>query len=161
MYTHLKKAMQLPILMLILMIGGINAKSGYEYSFDDFIMRNEILKDPNPIGSYILDTERLHGAEPITRRDAELTYGSSLMNLVALTRTMETALQLVDTGVGSTRKIGNSFNLKSSYNINNQPQSNKNSWNQFLRQNKGRYRGANWLKEATKDYYNSSLYKNK
>ncbi|MCS2405400.1 type IV secretion protein Rhs [Bacteroides salyersiae] len=140
---------------------GYNAKSGYEYSFDDFIMRNEILKDPNPIGSYILDTERLHGAEPITRRDAELTYGSSLMNLVALTRTMETALQLVDTGVGSTRKIGNSFNLKSSYNINNQPQSNKNSWNQFLRQNKGRYRGANWLKEATKDYYNSSLYKNK
>ena len=83
------------------------------------------------------------------------------MNLVALTRTMETALQLVDTGVGSTRKIVNSFNLKSSYNINNQPQSNKNSWNQFLRQNKGRYRGANWLKEATKDYYNSSLYKNK
>ena len=140
---------------------GYNAKSGYEYSFDDFIMRNEILKDPNPIGSYILDTERLHGAEPITRRDAELTYGSSLMNLVALTRTMETALQLVDTGVGSTRKIGNSFNLKSSYNINNQPQSNKNSWNQFLRQNKGRYRGANWLKEATKDYYNSSLYKNR
>ena len=32
---------------------GYNAKSGYEYSFDDFIMRNEILKDPNPIGSYI------------------------------------------------------------------------------------------------------------
>lgn len=54
-----------------------NTKSGYEYSFDDFVMRNEILKDSNPISTYILDTERLHGAEPITRKDAESAYGSS------------------------------------------------------------------------------------
>lgn len=49
------------------------------------------LRIPILIGSYILESERNHVAEPITRRDEEMTYGHSLMGLMTLSRAMDTA----------------------------------------------------------------------
>lgn len=140
---------------------GYNAISGYEYSLDDFKMRNEILKDPNPIGSYILESERNHVAEPITRRDAEMTYGHSLMGLMTLSRAMDTALNLVDTGAGSTRKMKGYSSSQTLLRTTPSGQNTKNSWNLFLKANKGKYRGPNWEKRAKNDYFNSSYYKRK
>lgn len=104
-------------------------------------MRNEILKDPNPIGSYILESERNHVAEPITRRDAEMTYGHSLMGLMTLSRAMDTALNLVDTGAGSTRKMKGYSSSQTLLRTTPSGQNTKNSWNLFLKANKGKYRG--------------------
>ena len=135
-----------------------NTNTGYEYSVDDFLMRKELMGG-NPISSYIFDRERNHSAEPITRQDAEDTYGTSLMGLITLSRTIETALNLVDTGVGITPKfkINNSKSvLQPSTPTGNK---NSNSWNSFLKANKGKYSGPNWIEKAAKDYYKSPFYK--
>ena len=143
-----------------------NTKTGYEYSFEDFCMRNILMKSENPIGKYILRTEREESAEPITRRDAENTYGSSLMGLIALTRAMDAALSLTDGAPSRTpslRSYNKTTSLKPKANSNSSSATytlgSKNSWNSFLKANKGKYKGAGWEKKAKEDYYKSEFYK--
>jgi len=135
-----------------------NVESGYEYSIDDFMMRRELIKDPNPIGTYIYKTEREGMAEPITRRDAENEYGSSMMGLIIFSRAIDLAMDLTD-GTFKNPKTLRGFRINKSLNSQSVPQSNTNSWNKFLKDNKGKYRGENWIQQARKDYYNSAHHK--
>ena len=137
-----------------------NENSGYEYSLKDFKERKQILDTGNnPITTALKNTEIDGDAAPVHADEYWNKYGHTLGSLMLMDTYIKAALDITD-GTGGKLPMGRikGFNLKSSGGlaVTGNPNLNiSNSWNRFLNANKGRYSGENWIKQATKDYYNS------
>ncbi len=138
-----------------------NENSGYEYSLKDFEERKEILDTRSPITTALKNSELSGDAGPVHEKEFWNKYGHTLGSMILMESYVGAALDL--TSVGSFGKGKASgfklrFSSKSTSSVNTNSNI-SNSWNKFLNQNKGKYSGKNWIKQATKDYYNSPYYK--
>jgi RHS repeat-associated protein len=142
-----------------------NEKSGYQYSINDFLNREELRKGgDNPIRTHVLSSEDNGVAYPLNRDD-EMDYMGDNWKLAIFASYLGMANDLLDPRPASKSVKGYSPKLrggssgKSSIKVGAKSGGSVgNSWNAFLKANKGKYSGKNWRQQATKDYYNSSFY---
>jgi RHS repeat-associated protein len=143
-----------------------NEKSGYEYSINDFLNREELRKgENNPIRTHVLSSEKYGVAYPLNRDD-EMDYIGKNWKLAIWAAYMGMALDILDPRPSpkvSSKSFSPKFRTNSSVNSlvkfgGRSGGTIGNPWRAFLKANKGKYTGRNWIKQATKDYYNSSFY---
>lgn len=132
--------------------------SGHKYSLKDFQKRKDILDTGNnPISRNLKSIEKSGDSEPVHKDEYWDKYGHTLGSMKLLDAYIGAALDITNTGSLPMGK-GAGFKLKTTMSAGSGAKS-SNSWNKFLSANKGKYSGKNWIKQATRDYYNSSYYK--
>ncbi|MFV0507562.1 MAG: RHS repeat domain-containing protein, partial [Bacteroidales bacterium] len=146
-----------------------NSQNGYEYTITEFKKREIYLKEKSPITVALLAAEREGKAIPLTYNQEEMLYGYTVMRLKMFASAIDLAWDIMPTSSPSSRRVSGLKNLTSFKNI--APSlsghagiksiSGKNSWNTFLRANRGVYSGKGWQKRAAADYFKSNYYTRK
>ncbi|SFT96810.1 RHS repeat-associated core domain-containing protein [Algoriphagus locisalis] len=144
-----------------------NANSNYEYSFDEFSLRSDLLKSDDVISRYLTSSEKGGKAGPLTYSAEESRYGYTSMRLKMMISSIDQSFDAMPsfhslpkaTKFGTTiREAGYiSTGLKGNKGV--ASLTNQTSWNQFLKANTGNYSGKGWQRRAAADYYKSNYYK--
>jgi RHS repeat-associated protein len=70
-----------------------NSKTGYEYTTEEFQLRNDLMKDEDsPIRTYVISQEQVGKAFPLTKSEEELHYGYTVSRLKMFGFAIETSL---------------------------------------------------------------------
>jgi hypothetical protein len=147
-----------------------NSKSNYEYTPTEFKKRDIYLKEKSPITTALSTSEREGKAMPLTYGQEEALYGYTLMRLKMFMSAIDQAWDVMPTPSPSVRRASglrslSSFghgSLSSNVSITGytgaKALTGRNSWNLFLKANKGVYSGQGWQKRAAVDYFKSNFY---
>lgn len=147
-----------------------NSESGYEYTAQEFKIRNKYIESGSVFKTAILSSESQGKPFPITYKEEEKKYGYTVMRLKMMLTAIELGMHSPEfkaptssTGVSRVGKLnlGSTSNFKSGiYGYKGAASlTGKTSWNKFLQANKGKYSGKGWQRKAAADYYNSNFYK--
>lgn len=148
-----------------------NCNSHYEYTPYEFKLRDSYLSDDTPISRTIQSLERDGKAVPLSYSEEEKKYGYTVMRLKMMMSAIDQTWDLLPTpSIETSREIG--FKGKTTLSMKGlgsdgglmghsgaKALTGSNSWNMFLKANKGMFTGQGWQKRAAAVYYKSKFYK--
>ncbi|MCR9155591.1 MAG: RHS repeat-associated core domain-containing protein, partial [Bacteroidetes bacterium] len=145
-----------------------NRNSEYNYNTYEFKLRREYLSNDTPIRRAIIAKERDGKAFAISYGGEEAYYGYQVMRLRMMMDAIELSASWEQPGARNIRRFkslgtmvkpaGTSVSgLTGSRGA--RASTGLNSWTMFLKANKGKYSGTNWMSKARNDYYKSNYYR--
>ncbi len=143
-----------------------NSETGYEYTSEEFKVRNKYIESGSVFKTAILSAESQGKPLSITYKEEEKKYGYTTMRIRMLGLAISTTWDILPSPSPNVRRIGK-LNLATTSSVKPglygykglSSLTGKTSWNRFLQANKGKYSGKGWQQKAAADYYNSNFYK--